>query len=78
MTGQNILPLGGTLGEVAAYFHDEVGSLTADELALVVADAASIGLVTMNEYRRCIGPGNLQSYARCLAAGAVRRGRCTK
>lgn len=65
---QIILPLGGTLGELAAYFHPEIERLTADELAAVAADAASLGLVTVNEYRRSIGAGNLAAYARCLTS----------
>lgn len=70
---QQILPLGGTLGEVERYFHPQVETLTADELAAVCADAASLGLVTMNEYRcRIGGAGNLKAYARCLVAGQSR------
>lgn len=70
---QLILPLGGTLSEVAAYFSPEAETLTAEELAAVVADAASIGMVTMHEYRRCIGAGNLKSYAQCLTVPAFIR-----
>lgn len=46
---QQLLPLSGTLAELAAYFHPEIETLTTDELAAVAADAASLGLVTMNE-----------------------------
>jgi hypothetical protein len=65
---QLILPLGGILRDLRDYFGDELERLTADELAAVAADAAGLGLVTMNEYRRSIGSGNLKSYAACIVA----------
>lgn len=66
---QLILPLGGILRDLSEYFGTDLERLTADELSAVAADAAALGLVTINEYRRCIGAGNLKSYAQCLVVG---------
>jgi hypothetical protein len=62
---QMVLPLDALLSDLEAYFGAELETLTCRELAAIAYDAASLGLVTISEYRRAIG-GHLKTYAGCV------------
>jgi hypothetical protein len=53
-------------------FGDEWAQLSADDRGEVLHDVISEHVVDLAEYKRCIGAGNLASYAATLRAGRRR------